>query len=397
MTELGTDQLTAVAEASGNVQLTPAEMAARVAALADNGRALGAGTLPVWDRVSEPRKRTWVSRLLHAAAWCVTLALLAVAVLRISYHDAAPLLIWFNAFTLYVYLPAYVILAVAIRRKHGWLTAATTAVVLCHLSWLVTDFRPATKFKSASATTASASTSAAAEVSPPIRVFFANVRTTNENFDGILDEIASTNPDVVVLVEFHRRGFVFKSPQWETILKPYVHGTSLADQHPGEVVVFSKLPISGQQHVWSAGRVCNLVDIPLAAESLRLFCLHSPRPYLRAPQYYKKYWEEIPRVVSEQPRPLVVIGDFNATQHSLVHQEITSLGLRSAHVDRGRGYATSWPNGKYLAPPIRIDHAFLSPNVECLDIAEGTGAGSDHKPLILDIRVHRAEESPDGA
>jgi endonuclease/exonuclease/phosphatase (EEP) superfamily protein YafD len=84
----------------------------------------------------------------------------------------------------------------------------------------------------------------------------------------------------------------------------------------------------------------------------------------------------------------VVLGDFNSTQYSLVYHEITSLGLRSAHEDRGRGFATTWPNGENPLPPIRIDQAFLSPEVECLDIFEGIGRGSDHKPLILDIRVH---------
>jgi hypothetical protein len=38
-------------------------------------------------------------------------------------------------------------------------------------------------------------------------------------------------------------------------------------------------------------------------------------------------------------------------------------------------------------PPIRIDQAFLSPDVECLGIAEGVGRGSDHKPLILDLLI----------
>jgi hypothetical protein len=38
-------------------------------------------------------------------------------------------------------------------------------------------------------------------------------------------------------------------------------------------------------------------------------------------------------------------------------------------------------------PPIRIDQAFLSPEIECLDIREGRGEGSDHKPLIVDLRI----------
>jgi endonuclease/exonuclease/phosphatase (EEP) superfamily protein YafD len=85
--------------------------------------------------------------------------------------------------------------------------------------------------------------------------------------------------------------------------------------------------------------------------------------------------------------PLVIVGDFNATQYSWIYKQLKAGGMRSAHEDRGRGYATSWPNGRVWVPPIRIDQAFLSSNVECLGISEGTGLGSDHKPLILDVRI----------
>ena len=106
------------------------------------------------------------------------------------------------------------------------------------------------------------------------------------------------------------------------------------------------------------------------------------------PNEYALYWQEIAPILAEQPEPLVVIGDFNATQHSLLYEQLISGRLRSAHEDRGRGYATTWPNGKRPFPPIRIDQAFLSPQVECISIVEGVGPGSDHKPLILDLRVH---------
>jgi endonuclease/exonuclease/phosphatase (EEP) superfamily protein YafD len=36
-------------------------------------------------------------------------------------------------------------------------------------------------------------------------------------------------------------------------------------------------------------------------------------------------------------------------------------------------------------PPIRVDHAFYSRALRCLNIREGEGAGSDHKPLIAEF------------
>jgi len=103
---------------------------------------------------------------------------------------------------------------------------------------------------------------------------------------------------------------------------------------------------------------------------------------------YAGFWNRtIPLILSEKG-PLVVVGDFNATQFSDVYQQLTADRLRSAHQDRGRGYATTWPNGQYWLPSlIRIDQALLSPEIECLSIREGEGRGSDHKPLILDVRI----------
>jgi endonuclease/exonuclease/phosphatase (EEP) superfamily protein YafD len=115
--------------------------------------------------------------------------------------------------------------------------------------------------------------------------------------------------------------------------------------------------------------------------------LHAPRP-IDGPKYdYRKYWQQMLPLLTPKQGPLIIVGDFNVTQHSEIYQQLTSGALQSMHEALGRGYAATWPNGRYLLPPVRIDHAFASPDIECVSISEGRGAGSDHKPLILDIRV----------
>ena len=89
----------------------------------------------------------------------------------------------------------------------------------------------------------------------------------------------------------------------------------------------------------------------------------------------------------KEPGPRLVMGDFNITQHGRWMDRLERIGLRSAHVDRGRGWATTFPNGVFLLPPIRLDHALLSPDLGCARISEGSGFGSDHQPLILDLLV----------
>jgi endonuclease/exonuclease/phosphatase (EEP) superfamily protein YafD len=103
----------------------------------------------------------------------------------------------------------------------------------------------------------------------------------------------------------------------------------------------------------------------------------------------------IERVVTKEQGPVAVIGDFNATQFSRVYRQLQEGGLRSAHEDRGRGTATTWPNLDFPFPLIRIDQVLLSPEVACISIEEGDVPGSDHRSLIVDLAVRSAQTGQD--
>ena len=98
----------------------------------------------------------------------------------------------------------------------------------------------------------------------------------------------------------------------------------------------------------------------LAARPCTCWGCTRPAQFFHRRNPYFRFWRRCQEVISELPRPLVVIGDFNATQFSAAYKQLTSGDLRGAHVDRGRGSAVTWPNGRSMIPPIRIDHALLS-------------------------------------
>lgn len=312
-------------------------------------------------------------------AWTSTFALAAIAVLRVTYHDGRHPLIWFNAFTRYVYLPAYACLIFGMWKRRAWLTIANVAIVGCQLYWMAPDFM---RDRRADATTASivAEQSAA----PKLRICFANVRSENEEFDGVLSEIARVDPDVVVLVEC--------TITWRQVIRQssfvakYPYGSGSTQWVADDVGIFSKVPIERETTQAFADRVIRTIDVPVDGQTLHVVGLHAPRPMNFHENDYDGFWQGALPLIESTPHPLVVVGDCNATQYSLVYQQLKASGLRSAHEDRGRGYATSWPNGTLPLPPIRIDQAFLSPDVACESITEGEGAGSDHKPLILDVQ-----------
>lgn len=318
-------------------------------------------------------------RLFYLLVWLGTLVLIAVALLRIFDYDGTHFLIWLNAFTRYIYLPAYACLAWAAWMRRWWLALANLAIVGLHIAWIAPDFVRDRRFDLVAGQSAHD-----AIIGPRVRIFFANVKRSNTEYDSLLREIKSADPDIVILVEFSarwRQAFLDSS-----IMAAYPYGTGLQAWSFEQVNVFSKLPVKSETQVDVVGRIIRTLEIPVGSQLLHLIGLHAPRP-MQIANDYEGYWARAVPMLLAEMGPLIIVGDCNATQYSLVYKRLTADRLRSAHDDRGRGYATSWPNGVYWLPPIRIDQAFLSPEVECLGVSEGEGRGSDHKPLILDIQL----------
>jgi len=328
-----------------------------------------------------PRSRRWLFVFSLGCAWAATLVMAMVVVLRLAWHDGALLLVWVNAFTVYFYLPAYACLAWAVWRRRRWLAAVNLLIIAFHLSWAGPELLPVGR--------SPAATSPARAASPTLRIFYANVLSSNTEYDALLEEIADADPDVICLNEF--------TDSWEhafaqsPVMKPYLRAGGLPRNRFGSMGIYSRLPVSGFQTLWAGGRLSCAFDVLLGKDELRLFCLHGPRPLEYTHSDYYRFWTAIQSLVAGQSEPLIVIGDFNATPFSRAYQQLTAGRLRSAHHDVGRGYATTWPNGRYPIPPIRIDHALLSPQIECLGIVEGRGLGSDHRPLVLDVRLRPAD------
>ena len=313
-----------------------------------------------------------------------------IALLRFSAHDGAHLLIWINAFTRYVYLPAYACLLFALWKRWPWLAATNAAIICCHVYLIAPDYLRDRRFD-----VPADAIHPVEQPSQRVRIFFANVRILNKEQAALLREIDVAKPDVVVLVEFSWLWQIAfrRAPE----MKAFPYGSGMEQAQVDSVNIFSRLPLRSDTQEWIAGRCVESVDIPLGSQTLRLVGLHAPRPMRIRDNDYEGFWNRVIPLLRDERHPLVVVGDCNATQYSLVYEQIKALGLRSAHEDRGRGYETSWPNGDLSLPPIRIDQAFLSSDVACLGIEPGVGRGSDHKPFILDVQIRgRSDRSPDG-
>ncbi len=86
--------------------------------------------------------------------------------------------------------------------------------------------------------------------------------------------------------------------------------------------------------------------------------------------------------------PVVVCGDFNARPSSASCRQLRQR-LRDAQLELSRQRPRSTFFGRF--PTARIDHIFIHPGIEVLDVdvprAELSRLASDHLPLIVDIRL----------
>lgn len=319
-------------------------------------------------------------KALSLGAWILIGFLLSVILLRLIAHDRLWVLAALNMFTLYLYLPAYLILIGALFARKWWLTGFSGLVVLCHLIWCFGGL----VLPTSSSTLAN---------TPSLKIMSANVLMVNQDTRGIIQEIITEKPDVLFVQEL--------SLQWALALSD---SNAFADPKVRELFpyriyepredsfgigIYSRLPLDNAE-------IVQIQDLPFAkatimwqGQKIQLYNLHLLPPYNAA---YKRGGDEQLRLFLQgfhpEAAPTILAGDINATVHNRWYQAITQKSVSGCHEMLRRNLATTWPqSGFFPLPPIRIDHLFLSSPFSCTEIREGIGQGSDHKPLIARITL----------
>lgn len=293
---------------------------------------------------------------------------------RVYYPDANIIFIWFNAYTFWAYLPVYPLALFAVACRRWYLLTALGAVAFFHLAWVLPDYRPAEGVP------------AAARQAPTLRVMTINVFFENKDYTGITAEILEENPDVLLVQEFGPRVHLAFEDSGIEARYPY---RQIGYEGPffGNAT-YSKFPLTAPAVLQAGTRPLIRVTVDVAGEAVTLYNVHPPSPGLsmRAAGAWNTDWQAIIALLRADPGLKVVAGDFNLDQHHHWYRELKELGLVSSHEERGRGNATTWPKGRKLRP-IRIDHIFHGAGIVTLDVREGEGAGSDHRPVITTLAI----------
>lgn len=216
-----------------------------------------------------------------------------------------------------------------------------------------------------------------------LRVLMLNVHTQSSSFDQVRRLIADENPDVIGLVEVDRR--------WLDAITPALAGYATRIEHPRDDNFGVALYARSGQLAGTALRLGSelptiVADVATDATHLRVLLTHPLPPITRtALAAQLDQLGAIADRVRQSARPVLVMGDFNATPWS---RPFIRLMRRTGLCDSraGFGIQTSFPADSAVLR-IPIDHVLASCSVGVRDRRIGRNIGSDHLPVIVDLVV----------
>jgi endonuclease/exonuclease/phosphatase (EEP) superfamily protein YafD len=272
------------------------------------------------------------------------------------------------------YAIAALLLGIAALALRNYPAAALLAAVALVHAWAIKDLWLG-------------GTASAASGGVPLRVVSTNALADNPMPGEVLEFVRASDADLVVLVDA-------KGKRWRHVLSEigtlYEHRAPQSWREGAPVLLFSRFPILAEKVVRPPGgrRPYLMAEVRVAKQPLMIVGVHPSSPSPSRPGHSHRRNRELNHVadvVEGSKRPVIVAGDFNTTAWSPHFEDLVAAGgLRSAA--EGQGYVATWPRWFWPAQ-IPIDHVLFKGPLAATTLRRGPAVGSDHYPLIADLRL----------
>lgn len=300
--------------------------------------------------------------------------LLCLVVLRLAGSERGTLAIAAVAALPVTLLAAYPALAISAVTRDRVAAAMAATVVAAHLAIVLprTQEEPIT---------------AAAATAPTLRVGTANLYVENEEPEAAGRVLRELDLDVLVVTELTDTGLAGLRASGLTDDLPhlaYAPGTG-----PETTGLLSRLPLSEVTTPLFVGRAAPEATVTVAGTQVRLLGFHAQPALSLFEHPWREGFRRQERRVEQESRPVVLAGDLNAgLDNGPVRRMLDRTGLRSAHLERGRGLARTWPA---VLPVVLFDHVLVRDGararLEVLDVREAGIPGSDHDAVVATLAV----------
>jgi endonuclease/exonuclease/phosphatase (EEP) superfamily protein YafD len=324
------------------------------------------------------RRRPWTAAVV-LGAWLVVVVLAGESVLHVAHHATTSWMVALVAATPWIYLPAWVSAAVGAVFRRRLLLAASLALVALQLWWVVPAFDPISH------------ASPPPPGAVPLRILDFNVSQANRNLSEFAREIEADGPQLVAVEELTPPAL--HSLQATGVLARFRYHEVSAQWGAEGTALWSTLPVRDLR-LWYAVGHSELEGWVAAGPNqwVRLEVVHTDAPVgQNQPMLWQAELAAITRHLAHQARPLVVVGDLNATTFNWQMEPLLHLGLRDVAQMAGQGWRMTWPRDQHLVIPyLRIDHVLVSAGVGVSHYSLGQGQGSDHHPMWTVLWVAKA-------
>lgn len=217
-----------------------------------------------------------------------------------------------------------------------------------------------------------------------LRIYMHNIYYQNQNLTAIRANVDAYDPDIIFLMEYSDG--IQREIEQEFADYPY-HLIQPSRMTMG-LALFSKYPFSETAITQDRGSTRIPVFEAVVAWEGQSFNLVMGHPWPPAPQWgalHRRQIEAISAVAERQSSPLIVMGDFNASQWAYpVREMLQSADLRDARQSFGLD-STWFYRARWLG--LMLDHLFVSAEWHVANYQLGERGGSDHTPIIVDLQL----------
>ncbi|MFJ2935156.1 endonuclease/exonuclease/phosphatase family protein [Streptomyces sp. NPDC087219] len=214
-----------------------------------------------------------------------------------------------------------------------------------------------------------------------VKVIAANVEF-GQGTGALVELVRRERPQLVFVSECDR---ACRSTLTKTFAAALPHYASVEGEGSTGSIVLSSYPLTDWRMIPAAmgmpGATADIAGVPV-----RLQLAHPLPPVPRQVSLWKRELGRVKDAVAAQRTgPMLVAGDFNASQdHAAFRAILAAGGLQDAARRADRSRAPTWPAEGPLPPFVQIDHVlvrdFSVREVRFLDIP-----GSDHRAVLADL------------
>lgn len=214
-----------------------------------------------------------------------------------------------------------------------------------------------------------------------LRVMSINVAKGTADANSVLDQARAHNADLVAIQEL-TPSFVERLTA-EGINDTFPFKIVKAGQGAEGTGLWSRIPLTDTREITEFGFACVTASIEFDGSPVDVVAAHITAPV--EDQDSSKWIADLARIgklISTNPHPTIIVGDFNATSDHKPFRDLLRQGTQDAARQAGRSYLRTFPADWSLPPFTALDHILVPETLRATDFRTIQVARSDHLGIV---------------